>query len=116
MLTHLGAVAEAAGDLEAAMSHHTSALPLLADMDNRIEPARCHAKIGRVAAGLRDFATARKHVAAGLDLCMQTGRRRGIVRLSWRCPRWPWRRTTSRRGPGRGGLSAAEHGMDAERT
>ncbi|TDE59531.1 LuxR family transcriptional regulator [Nonomuraea mesophila] len=80
VLTHLGAVAEAAGDLEAAMSHHTSALPLLADMDNRIELARCHTKIGRVAAGLGDFATARKHVAAGLDLSMQTGQRRGIVR------------------------------------
>ncbi|TMR25473.1 hypothetical protein ETD86_01085 [Nonomuraea turkmeniaca] len=79
-LTHLGAVAEADGDLEAAMAHHTAALPLLEDMDNRVELARCHAKIGRVAAGLRDYAAARRHLAAGLALSRQSGQRRGIVR------------------------------------
>ena len=79
-LTHLGAVAEATGDLEAAMSHHVAALPLLQDMDNRVELARCQAQIGRVAAGLHDYATARAHVAASLALSRQTGQRRGIVR------------------------------------
>ncbi|MEV0615510.1 LuxR C-terminal-related transcriptional regulator [Nonomuraea sp. NPDC050404] len=79
-LTHLGAVAEAAGDLEAAMSHHCAALPLLEGMDNRVELARCHAQVGRVAAGLGDHAAARRHVSASLELSTQTGQRRGIVR------------------------------------
>ncbi|RVX44200.1 putative ATPase [Nonomuraea polychroma] len=79
-LTHLGAVDEADGDLEAAMAHHMAALSLLEDMDNRVELARCHAKIGRVAAGLGDYAAARRHVAAGLALSRQSGQRRGILR------------------------------------
>ncbi|MEV4171180.1 LuxR C-terminal-related transcriptional regulator [Nonomuraea sp. NPDC049709] len=79
-LTHLGAVAEAAGDLEAAMSHHAGALPLLEGMGNVVELARCRAQIGRVAAGLGDHATAREHVAASLELSRQSGQRRGIMR------------------------------------
>ncbi|MEU6784380.1 LuxR C-terminal-related transcriptional regulator [Nonomuraea angiospora] len=79
-LTHLGAVAEAAGDLETARSHHAAALPLLEDLDNRIELARCQAQIGRVAAGLHDYAAARGHIADSLALSRQTGQRRGIVR------------------------------------
>ncbi|SEG93757.1 Predicted ATPase [Nonomuraea solani] len=79
-LTHLGAVAEAAGDLEAAGTHHACALPLLESMDNRVELARCRAQMGRVAAGLHDYAAAKEHVAAGLELSRQTGQRRGIVR------------------------------------
>ncbi|MBB6546598.1 ATP-binding protein [Nonomuraea rubra] len=79
-LTHLGAVAEAAGDLETAMSCHAGALPLLEGMDNRVELARCHAQLGRVAAGLGDHVAAKKHVAAGLELSRKAGQRRGIVR------------------------------------
>ncbi|MFG6195665.1 ATP-binding protein [Nonomuraea sp. JJY05] len=79
-LTHLGAVAEAAGDLESARSHHAAALPLLEDLDNRIELARCQAQIGRVAAQLHDYAAARGHIADSLALSRQTGQRRGIVR------------------------------------
>ncbi|NJP98507.1 LuxR family transcriptional regulator [Nonomuraea sp. FMUSA5-5] len=79
-LTHLGAVAEAAGDLETALSCHAGALPLLEGMDNRVELARCHAQLGRVAAGLGDRAAARKHVAAGLELSRKAGQRRGVMR------------------------------------
>ncbi|GAA2214871.1 hypothetical protein GCM10009850_103380 [Nonomuraea monospora] len=79
-LTHLGAVAEAAGDLEAAVSHHAGALPLLEGMDNQVELARCHAQLGRVAARLGDHVAAKKHVAAGLELSRRAGQRRGIVR------------------------------------
>ncbi|MEU0571600.1 LuxR C-terminal-related transcriptional regulator [Nonomuraea sp. NPDC005983] len=80
-LTHLGAVAEARGDLEAACAHHTAALPLLRELDNRAELARCLAKLGRVAAQLHDHATARENVAASLVLCRQTGQRREMVRV-----------------------------------
>ncbi|MFD0470674.1 hypothetical protein ACFQ0B_22040 [Nonomuraea thailandensis] len=73
-------MAEAAGDLETAMSCHAGALPLLEGMDNRVELARCHARLGRVAAGLGDHAAAKKHVAAGLELSRKAGQRRGIVR------------------------------------
>ncbi|MFF0864476.1 LuxR C-terminal-related transcriptional regulator [Nonomuraea sp. NPDC003560] len=79
-LTHLGAVAEAAGDLEAAMTCHTSALPLLEDMGNRVELARCQAKLGRVAARMHDYPAARLHLAASLALSTRTGQRRGVVR------------------------------------
>ncbi|MEV0378611.1 LuxR C-terminal-related transcriptional regulator [Nonomuraea sp. NPDC050643] len=79
-LTHLAAVAEAAGDLEAAMAHHVAALPLLEGLDNGVELARCRAQTGRVAVGLRDYAAARDHVAAALELSRQAGQRRGIIR------------------------------------
>ncbi|MEU7740125.1 LuxR C-terminal-related transcriptional regulator [Nonomuraea sp. NPDC049158] len=79
-LTHLGAVAEARGDLAAAMRHHTAALPILEELDNRVELARCQAKVGRVAARLHDFPAARRSLAASLVLSTQTGRRSGVVR------------------------------------
>ncbi|MFG1686701.1 LuxR C-terminal-related transcriptional regulator [Nonomuraea sp. NPDC049269] len=79
-LTHLGAVAEARGDLEAAMRHHAAALPILEELDNRVELARCQAKVGRVAARLHDFPAARRSLAASLVLSRQTGRRSGVVR------------------------------------
>ncbi|MFC4007949.1 ATP-binding protein [Nonomuraea purpurea] len=79
-LTRLGVAAEADGDLEAAMSHHAAALPLLEEMDDRVEQARCHARLGRVAAGLGDHVAARRHVAASLELSRRAGRSRGIVR------------------------------------
>ncbi|MCK2212678.1 LuxR C-terminal-related transcriptional regulator [Actinomadura sp. ATCC 31491] len=79
-LTHLGAVAEADGDLEGALTCHEAALPLLRGMDNLVELARCHAQLGRVAAELGDHRAARRHVAAGLALSRRAGQRRGIMR------------------------------------
>ncbi|MEQ4723040.1 LuxR C-terminal-related transcriptional regulator, partial [Nonomuraea sp. B19D2] len=61
-------------------SHHAAALPLIEEMDNRVELARCHAQLGRVAAGLGDYAAARSHISAGLDLSRRMGQRRGVMR------------------------------------
>ncbi|WP_219462571.1 ATP-binding protein [Nonomuraea rhizosphaerae] len=80
VLTHLGTVAEASGDLEAAMRHHTAALPLLEELDNLVELARCRALAARVAALRHDFPAARSNVAAGLALSRKAGSRGGVVR------------------------------------
>lgn len=80
----LGAVAEARGDLVTAVAHYEAAVPWLRELGEGpgtgVALSRCLARLGRVAAMLREFESARDRLAASLALSTRSGEHRGLSR------------------------------------